>query len=217
MNRKTLLMASALLLTLAAFGQEYQKVEIPLDYSYLRYAPSAQFTKGHSLNGGGGGVTFNFNDYVGLKMDLQGYGSSTTSFTIPMGTRNFPLGATGRVQGNLFTYLFGPQIKFRTPKFHPFVHLLFGGAHSNVYGNAFRTICQRIAGTCGISRAPTGNAFAMAVGGGIDIPVSHSVSIRAGEVDYLLTRFTNAFTNTNQNNFRYSGGIVFTFGQSVHQ
>lgn len=215
--RNKLLIAAILFLGLAAFAQEYPLAEVAVDYSYLRYAPSAQFTTGHSLNGGGGGLTYNFNDYLGIKIDLQGYGSNETNFVIPAGTANFPGGANGKVQGNLFTYLFGPQIKFRTPKFHPFGHLLFGGAHSNVYGNAFKTICQPIAGGCGFSKAPSGDAFAMAFGGGADIPVHHNISIRVGEVDYLLTRFTNPFTDTNQSNFRYSAGIVFTYGQRTHQ
>jgi outer membrane protein with beta-barrel domain len=217
MIRNILLIGTVLMLGLAAFAQEYPLAEVAATYSYVRYAPSAQFTQGHSLNGAGGAVTYNFNDYVGIKMDLQGFGSNETTFTIPAGTKNFPGGASGRVQGNLFTYMFGPQIKFRTPKFHPFGHLLFGGAHSNVYGNAFKTICQPIVGGCAFAKAPTGDAFAMAFGGGIDIPVNHVVSLRAGEVDYLLTRFTNPFTDTNQSNFRYSGGIVFSFGQRTHQ
>lgn len=215
MMKKILLVTSILLLGLAAFAQEFPRGELAVTYSYLRYAPSAQYTKGHSLNGGGGGFTYNFNDYVGLKMDLGGFGSNTTTFTIPSNS-NFPVGGIGRVQGNLFTYLFGPQIKFRTPKLHPYGHLLFGGAHSNVYANAYKIICQPIAGGCPTSKAPSGDAFAMAFGGGVDIPVHHNVSVRVGEVDYLLTRFTNAFTDTNQSNIRYSAGIVFTFGHTTH-
>jgi hypothetical protein len=118
------------------------------------------------------------------------------------------------VSGNLFTYLFGPQIKFRSPKVQPYVHLLVGGAHSNVYGNAFTTICQPAAAACGFSKSPSGNAFAMAVGGGLDIPITSLVSIRPAEIDYLLTDFNNRFNQSNQNNFRYSGGITFTFGGS---
>jgi len=209
------LVAVVLLLGLSAFAQEFPRSEMAVEYSYVRYAPSASSTKGHSLNGGGGSIGYNFNEYLGIKMDLQGFGSNTTTFSIPVSSK-FPAGGFGRVQGNLFTYLFGPEIKFRTPKIHPYGHLLFGGAHSNVYGNAFRVICQPIAGSCPTSRAPSGDAFAMAFGGGADIPVSHAVSIRVGEIDYLLTRFTNTFTNTNQSNLRYSGGIVFSFGQTTH-
>src|SRR5258708_25988578 len=41
-----------------------------------------------------------------------------------------------------YTTLFRSQIKVRAHRFQPYGHLLFGGAHSNVYGNAFHTICQ---------------------------------------------------------------------------
>jgi outer membrane protein with beta-barrel domain len=204
--------ASLVLLTLAAAAQEFPRAEVGVDYSFARYAPSASFTKGHSLNGGGGSVIYNVNSYLGLKMDLQGYGSNHTNFTIPAGNPFFPGGASGKVQGNLFTYLFGPEIKVRAHNFHPFGHLLFGGAHSNVYGNAFKQICQPLAAGCTLSKAPSGDAFAMAFGGGVDIPINRTISIRPGEVDYLLTRFSNPFTNGNQNNFRYSAGIIFSFG-----
>jgi hypothetical protein len=216
MIRQALLIGTVLTLGLAAFAQEYPLAEVAATYSYVRYAPSASYTQGHSLNGAGGAITYNFNDYVGIKMDLQGFGSNTNTFTVPA-SANFPTGATGRVEGNLFTYMFGPQIKFRTPKFHPFGHLLFGGAHSNVYANTFDAICKPHTAVCGFAKAPAGDAFAMAFGGGVDIPLNHIVSLRAGEVDYLLTRFNNDFTNSNQSNFRYSGGIVFSFGQRTHQ
>jgi hypothetical protein len=210
-SMKWILCATSLLLSVTGWSQEFPKAEVGFDYSYVRYAPSAIFTKGHSLNGGGGNLVFNVNKYLGLKADLQGYGSTTSNFVItprPL----FPAGAVANVQGNLFTYLFGPQIKVRTPKFQPFVHLLFGGAHSNVYANAFKAICTPRLGACAFSGAPSSNAFAMAFGGGIDIPVGHVVSIRPAEVDYLLTNFSNRFNNSNQNNFRYSGGINFNLG-----
>ena len=203
--------ASILLLTLAAAAQEFPRAEVAIDYSFARYAPSAAYTKGHSLNGGGGALVYNVNQYLGLKMDLQGYGSNTTSFVIPP-NNIFPGGLSGRVHGNLFTYMFGPQIKVRAHHFQPFGHLLFGGAHSNVYGNAFKQICQPLPGACNFSKAPTGNAFAMAFGGGVDIQINRTISFRPGEIDYLLTVFSNPFTNGNQNNFRYTAGINFTFG-----
>jgi Outer membrane protein beta-barrel domain len=204
-----------LLLGVVACAQEYPKGEVGFDYSYARYAPSASYTKGHSLNGGGGWAVYNFNEYIGVKMDLQGYGSNHTGFVIPPSTK-FPGGGTGNVQGNLFTYLFGPQIKVRAHGFQPFGHLLLGGAHSNVYGNAFKTICQPVAGACAGSKSPAGDAFALAFGGGVDIPINKVVSIRPAEIDYLYTRFTNQFTNAGQNNFRYSAGVNFSFGNTSH-
>ena len=51
------------------------------------------------------------------------------------------------------------------------------------------------------------------VGGGLDLNAGKHFALRLGEMDYVLTRYTNPFTQTNnQNNFRYLGGVVFKFG-----
>ena len=212
-QRKWIVFAISLLLSMTAWAQEFPRAEVGFDYSYVRYAPNVPGSKGHSFNGGGGSLVFNINQYLGIKADLQGYGSTTSNFVLAPGP-NFPTGASANVQGNLFTYMFGPQIKVHSPHFQPFVHLLFGGAHSNVYANAFKTICVPGSLVCSFSTAPSNNAFAMAFGGGIDIPIGHVVAIRPAQVDYLYTRFTNRFNNSNQNNFRYSGGIVFNLHSS---
>jgi opacity protein-like surface antigen len=205
------LIATIVLLTVSAWSQEAPAGEVGFDYSYMRFAPNGAFTNGHSLNGGGGSMVYNLNRVLGIKADFQGYGSNTSTFVIAPGP-NFPTGGAANVQGNLFTYLFGPQIKLHSPRVQPFVHLLFGGAHSNVYGNAFKNICQPVIGACAFSKAPSNNAFAMAFGGGIDFAIGKSVSIRPVEIDYLFTDFTNQFNNAHENNFRYSGGINFNFG-----
>jgi len=202
-------------LGLTAWAQEFPRFELGTDYSFARFSPNAAYTQGHSLNGGGGSITVNINEYLGLQMDLQGYQSNTNTFTIPSGL-SFPGGATGKVSGDLFTYLFGPQIKVRAHGIHPFGHLLLGAAHSNVYADAFKQICQPIAGTCSFKTSPAEDAFAMAFGGGVDIPLGKTISFRPAEIDYLLTHFTNQFANSNQNNFRYSAGVVFSFGHTSY-
>ncbi len=204
--KRALLLAAVVLLGLPALAQEFPRFEIAALYSYARYAPSAAYTQGHSLNGGGGQLTVNLTESIGIKMDLVGYGSTQTVFTVPAGSSVLPSGGTIRANGNLFTYMFGPQIKSRSEKAQPYLHLLFGAAHSNVYASAYNNAGGSRSG------APSGDAFAMAFGGGVDIPLSRTVAIRVGQVDYLLTRFTNQFTNSNQNNFRYSAGIVFHVG-----
>jgi hypothetical protein len=209
---KTFGLGLILLLGTFAWAQEFPRTEVGVNYTYARYSPSVKYSQGHSLNGGGGSVTYNWNEYLGIKADLQGYGSNETNFVIPSNTV-FPNGLSGKVQGNLFTYLFGPQFKVRAHRFQPYGHILFGAAHTNVYANAFKQICQPIAGGCPFSKSPSSDAFAMAFGGGVDIPFNKLISIRPAEFDYFLTRFTNPFTGTgNQNNFRYSAGVVFTFG-----
>jgi Outer membrane protein beta-barrel domain len=214
MKTYAIVFGALLLLRAGCCAQEYPTAELGIDYSYARFGPSFPNSKGHSLNGGGGWAVYNFKDYVGLKMDLQGYGSNQTGFMISPST-NFPGGAKGNVQGNLFTYLFGPQVKIRAYQLQPYFHLLFGGAHTNVYGNAFKTICQPVAGACAFSKAPAADAFSMAFGGGIDVPLTKYIQFRPVEIDYLLTRFSNQFTKTNnQNTFRYCAGINFTFGNA---
>jgi hypothetical protein len=213
---KVAVLGFVLLIGAAAWAQEYPLAEAGFDYSYARYAPSGKYTSGHSLNGGGGSFVYNVSEYLGIKADFQGYGSNFTHFSIPAGVANFPGGFSGNVQGNLFTYLFGPQIKVRVPKVQPFAHVLFGGAHSNVYGNAFKTICQPVAGACAFSTKPAGDAFAFAFGGGADIPINRHVSFRPAEIDYLLTDFNNKFNNGLQHNFRYSAGINFNLGEGSH-
>ena len=212
--RTLFVLATVLLLGVAAMAQEYPKAELSFDYSYMHFAPSQAFTQNKSLNGGGGAFVYNFTSHLGVKMDLQGYGSFTDTFTIPASS-TLPSGAHGTVSGNLFTYLFGPQIKFRGQHVEVLTHALVGAAHSNVYGSAFKTICQPTATGCpGVQSSPSNNGWAVMLGGGLDFPINHTISIRPAELDYVLTRFGNFFTqeNANQNNFRYSAGVVFNFG-----
>lgn len=215
---KLVLFGSILLFGLAVLAQEFPRVELGLDYSYARYAPSAPYSKGHSLNGGGGSATLNITHYLGIKGDLQGYGSNETGFNIAPNNL-FPNGLSGNVQGNLFTYLFGPEFELRAPIAHPFVHVLFGGAHSNVYSNAYKTLCAqpKQSGSCSFTNKPVNDAFAMSMGGGLDIPINKHFTVRPAEIDWLMTQFDNAFTGgSSQHNFRYSAGVVFTFGQTGH-
>jgi hypothetical protein len=213
---KMILFGAVLLLGLGAWAQDFPRAEVAADYSYARFNPATHGTNGLSLNGGGGAFVYNINEYLGIKMDLQGYGSNTVNWTIPL-SANFPTGGTFHAQGNLFTYMFGPQIKFRSPRLQPFVSLLFGGAHSNTYANAFHTLCVNPGSCVGVSGSPSGNGFAMSAGGGVDIPINKTISFRPAEVDWFLTKINNQFNGGSpQNNFRYSAGVNFNFGGGSH-
>jgi hypothetical protein len=206
--RTVLLVGVVLLMGRTAFAQEYSKWEIPVDYSYAR--GNGANIKPFSLNGGGGGIVYNFNRFFGIKGDLQGYGSTQRVFTNLVVN---PLVSTTVIpqvtaSGNLFTYMAGPQLRLPTHTFKPFAEFLFGGAHTNLYTNLFNEVGSNV--------RPSNNAFAMAVGGGFDIRITKTISIRPFQMDYLLTRFGNSLIpggNHNQNNFRYSAGVNFTFGE----
>ena len=88
---------------------------------------------------------------------------------------------------SLHTYLFGPQFSYHG-RVSPFVHVLFGGGHLNVAG-------------------ATSTCFTTAIGGGIDIPTVPHISIRAIQIEDVVTKF---FGN-GVNNPRISAGIVIHF------
>jgi opacity protein-like surface antigen len=209
--RIAMLMGIALLMGETAFAQEYAKWEESLDYSFARGNP-ANVGKPFSLNGGGGALVYNFNGFIGVKLDFQGYGSTTRT------VNNFvvlnPEGVTtivnsGAVESNLFTYMAGPQLRIPTHTFKPFAEFLFGGALTHFHGSL-------VTGANTTNVNTSNNAFAMAVGGGLDIRINKTISIRPFQMDYLLSRFGNSLIpggNHNQNNFRYSAGINLTFGE----
>ena len=124
----------------AAVAQDYPRVEVPAYYSYMRFNPeNSNIVSGFSFNGGGGGVTFNVNHFLGIETEFNGYGSLTKTFVFPATANSpCPAGCTVRASANLFTYNIGPVFKHRSEHFEPFVEALFGGAHSSTYQKLFK-------------------------------------------------------------------------------
>lgn len=92
------------------------------------------------------------------------------------------------------SYLFGPKVALRHGSITPFAQALFGGAH--------------------ISFSDEGgsqNAFAMALGGGVDWNATAHIGIRVIQAEYVLTRFSVDESTQTQNNARISTGVVFRF------
>ena len=99
------------------------------------------------------------------------------------------------------SYLAGPRYSRRFGKmFVPFAQVLLGGAHADGDLTFVR-----------FGVAKPANSFALAAGGGVDIGLTRHWAVRAGQVDYFLTRFSNG-VNDHQNNLRVSAGIIFRFG-----
>jgi hypothetical protein len=206
-----------MLFGLSAWSQELPKLEVSVDYSYVHYqaidfeSKNYFFGQWYGLEGGGGAFVFNLRHRyaVGFKAEFQGYGSEARTIIVPAGNPFLPAGGSASVQGNLFTYMFGPQVTLSKGKFRPFAEGLVGGAHSNLYKNAFNNL-----NFTGVSKAPSNDTFAAAAGLGLDIAVGQHVAIRPFEMDYLYTNFNgNLGLTANQNSWRYLGGIVFTTGE----
>lgn len=181
-----------------AHAQEQLKLFV--GYSYLR--PSVIYhqastcplgcpavpdsvTRHPNLNGYEFSATYKFLPFVGVTADFSGhYGS-----------------VTGSSSSHVQSFLFGPELAFPA-KVSPFVHALSGVAHQAVG-----------AGTSTSSGVPvdvfsaSANAFATALGGGIDLHLAPFLSFRAIQLDYLVTRFHSS----TQNQPLASTGLVLRF------
>ena len=214
MKKSIFFLPLAAITGLTAFAaDDMPKWELTGNYTYLQYNPTVTGFQSRAFNGGGGQVQYNFHKGFGIKGDFQGYGSTqwTVNVTSPIGTSLgiIPVG-TYKSNANMFTYMFGPTFGIHTHHFNVFGEVLFGGSNTNGYATLYNEV---IAGGGKLSGGGTQHPFTMAVGGGIDLNAGKHLAFRLGEFDYVLTRYTNAFTSTNnQNNFRYLGGIVFKFG-----
>jgi hypothetical protein len=181
----------------------YPKFEVPVGFSFVNVHPDQPALTSFNVFGGGGGFVYNVTPILGIKGDLMGYTQGTGQRVSENGEYQ------GNVSGNLFTYLFGPQIKKHSGKFQPFGEALFGAAHTNLDAN----LCK-VEGTCGSANG-NNNGFAMEYGVGLDIPITKSIQFRPVEVDYLYTHFGSnhiAGYSSSQNNFKYFTGVNFTFG-----
>lgn len=216
---KTVKLTAVVMFMLAgttAIAQETPQFEVAGQYSLAHYNPARKYVQNpHNLNGGGGSFTYNVpgTSWLGLKADIEHFGGTAWSFNLPdsIPTSNgiIPAG-TYKASGGLNTFLFGPQVKYHGRKFQPWAHALFGGASSNLWTNLLNT--------SGVSNKTNKdvNGFAIETGGGVDIVVHKMIAIRPLEFDYLQTRLNppglaiNRLEN--QNNWRYSAGVVLNLG-----
>jgi hypothetical protein len=157
--------------------------EVSGTYSYVR-ANAANSAGGYNLNGGSASFAYNFSDRVALVAD----GGIYRFGGLPSG-----------LDSTMYTYLFGPRFTFRkVSRVTPFAQILLGGSRLN-------------ASAGGISAGE--NAFSMAIGGGVDLPLRRRFSIRLIQAEYLLTRFDRVTgASATQNDVRISTGLVFRFG-----
>src|SRR4029079_19095236 len=103
-------------------------------------------------HGGTGSFAFNVNRWFGLVADFARYHVTR----LPPSTH-----------GAFFTYLFGPKFSHRGDRWTPFAQVLFGAAHakSNVGLTGPPTPGTTFFSTSSIHP----NAFATALGGGVDL------------------------------------------------
>jgi len=184
MKRNFVVLCAVLSLSLVAFSQEgvqAPKAEIFGGYQYSHATTGVSGLSGFNLNGWNASASGFFSRNLGVTADFSG--SYGTPSLLGVG-----------VKTNLYTFLFGPTVRFpNSSRVTPFVHGLFGGGHFS-------------ANVAGIS-LPTDTGFTWAAGGGFDVALTPHFGVRVAQADFLQSRL---FSVT-QNNFRYSAGIVLKF------
>jgi hypothetical protein len=102
-----------------------------------------------------------------------------------------------------YAYQFGPVYTLRWHHASAFTHALFGAVSQGVSQAAINGI------------APSYTAFLWSVGGGLDVKVSTSLSVRAAQIDYerhnVPVDGVGSTSTSPTNGFRYSAGVVLRF------
>lgn len=115
----------------------------------------------------------------------------------------YGLGAALDVSGHYqheteeFNFMIGPQYTYEWRKMRLYGHGLFGRAR------------DRLKQPGATQLEPSSLSRAVALGGGVDLPLSGKWSVRAVQADYLITEEFK----TTQHNVRLSTGIIYTFGK----
>jgi opacity protein-like surface antigen len=197
MKRWALLCGAMLLFAGIASAQD-EKFEAFGGYSYLRFNPG-DGAAAANFNGGSGSVAYNVVPWLGVVADVGGYhwGGNLDE---------------GVSDATAISYLFGPKVSYHMGPIVPFVQALFGGVHGSIDFNECDDArrAHPEGGEC--SGNVSENAFALAVGGGLDWNVTHHLGIRLVQAEYVLTKFDTNFANADsQNNVRVSAGVTFRF------
>jgi len=199
----SLLLASILLTSALGAAQDVPKLEWFLGYNYVRVNSTTQISS-YSSNGGSSQLTYNFSKYISGVFDIGGYHNGVVNGY--------------NIDNTMLSYMWGPRVNIRKGRVIPYFNTLFGGVWFGASTAKLVTPCTST--SCGGPTSTTEraagslNAFAMAIGGGLDIKINKHASFRPIGLDYFMTRLKNPVLQDdhNQHNLRYSAGINFLFG-----
>jgi hypothetical protein len=221
MTKSITIIAGVLAFGLVASATDIPKFETFLGYTYVRANQFNQNTGlgqqigGFDMNGGSAQFIYNANHWLSGVADLGAVTKGNVGIINVENTTDF--------------FLFGPRASYRRHgRFTPYAQILFGGVNRQI-SRQIRSLTDLntpilvarpldlfpgpgVEVTSRISASQT--AFAMAVGGGLDMRIGKHFGFRPVAVDYVLTRFPSLLTgnNQNQNSIRVTTGFLFTFG-----
>lgn len=175
-----------------ASSDSYPAVDLFVGYSFIRFNTKSPGAKERfDFHGVTGAIAGNVNRWFSLVGDFGTYR-----------IKSLPPG----ISGSAYTFLFGPQFSKRGERITPFVHALFGAARL-----ADIQVTTLPSPSAFFNRSFSQNAFATALGGGVDLNINKHVGIRLVQAEYLISKFTDGNHNE-QNNIRASAGLVLHFG-----
>ena len=177
----------------------YPAVDLFAGFAYVRFSTNTRLNPSVTIK-----ETFNWLGFTGaVAGNVNRWFSVVGDFGVYR-IKDLP----PNVSGSAYTFLFGPQFSKRGEHWTPFVHALFGAARLadiSVSGPPTASF------SAFFNRSFSANAFATALGGGLDVNINKHIGIRLFQAEYLLTKFTDNNDNK-QNNLRASTGLVLHFG-----
>jgi hypothetical protein len=214
MKKSITILGVVLLFAVAAAAQDTPVAEVFLGYTYTR-VNSASNVPAFSANGGGGQFVYNFGKWVGAVADVGA-------------VHNGNIGGY-HLDTTLTNFLFGPRIPLRlNERVTPYFQTLFGGVYGSTSvkvqippgtpvvlpPNLNPTTATNVQNAVDLRASTQQTAFAMVIGGGIDIKINKVASFRPIGLDYYMMRLQNlrSANDNNQHCLRYTTGINFTFG-----
>jgi len=189
MKKLLVVIAVFSLFCIPALAQDAPKVEVFGGYQLVHDSGENFDLDGFSYHGFTGAVEGNLASFLGIVGEF-GYFRHTESAG----------GESATLSG--IPFLFGPRVGYRGGKFRVFGHYLLGATRYSL-DTTFEDFDWDWSETY----------FTQAIGGGIDIVLTDIISIRPAQIDLLSVRISEGGMSDWSNYFRYSGGVVFTFGR----
>jgi opacity protein-like surface antigen len=198
--------------SVAAQAQEASRVDIYGGYSYMN-ARADNFQRltlnnDDSLNTNGFNVggTFWLNGFLGVTADYN-FHTKTENSLIPtnLGGRN------GETRFRFNTFQAGPSVRLRVGRLTPFAHVLVGS--TRVSSRPRITGATPPGATLLANPENDDTTVSTAIGGGLDINIlsSGKIAVRAGRLDYVYVNGLNNLRLDNQQNLRFTTGVVVRF------
>ncbi|MDE1155946.1 MAG: OmpA family protein [Acidobacteriaceae bacterium] len=193
MNRTIWMLALMSVMTTAVKGQVrtdptpfIPRTSVAVGYSLLNANAPPGNSEGFHAQGGFASVAVRTKDWLSVAGEVNGVRATKIS--------------TYGQNLTLLTYTAGPRFSLHQRRMSEFAQAMFGAAQAR--DSYFPTAT---------SYTTSANSFALTLGGGWDIELSHHFALRAFQAQYLHTALPNA-VNGSQNQLLLGAGIVAKFG-----